>query len=97
MKTATISKYCKPAVVLLLNVLPVWFLVSLMINGSDTDFIGFGLLMGFFFFLALTIWALVIYFITKPIRRIWLRDLLFYVLLFMFQLSPLLIPGMFVG
>jgi hypothetical protein len=97
MKTATISKYCKLAVVLLLNVLPVWFLVSLMINGSDTDFIGFGLLMGFFFFLALNIWALVVYFITKPIRRIWLREVLFYVLLFMFQLSPLLIQGMFIG
>jgi hypothetical protein len=42
----SISKYCKLAVVLLINALPVWFTISVAIDyQGDSDFLGLGLLM----------------------------------------------------
>ncbi len=89
MKKSTISNYCKLATVLLVDAIPVWFTISLRINGSDTDFIGFWLLLIYFFFLAFTIWAVGVYYLTKRIERLWLRDILFYFSLLVFLCIPL--------
>jgi hypothetical protein len=88
MKKNNISKYCKLATVLLFDAIPVWFTISLSINGSDTDFMGFWLMIIYLFFLVFNVWALIIYYLTKQIKKLWLRDILFYLLLFLYLSIP---------
>jgi hypothetical protein len=89
MKNNNISKYCKLAMVLLIDVIPVWFTISVNIYGSDTDFIGFWLMQIFVFFFFWNVWTLIIYCFTKRIKNLWLRDILFYFLLLLFLFSPI--------
>jgi hypothetical protein len=48
-----------------------------------------------FFLIVFNLWALIIYFLTKQIKRPSLRDILFYLLLFLFYFSPLLLLALF--
>ncbi|MDL2306339.1 hypothetical protein LJC72_13565, partial [Bacteroides sp. OttesenSCG-928-D19] len=82
MKKKNISKYCKLAIVLLINAIPIAFTIGVTTaNDVDSDFLGIGLVVMFLFFLVFNLWALIMYFLTKQINRVWLRDLLFYLLL----------------
>jgi hypothetical protein len=49
---------------------------------------GFWLMIMYFFFIVFNVWALIIYHLTKQIKRLWLRDILFYLLLFLFLSIP---------
>jgi hypothetical protein len=42
----------------------------------------------YLFFMVFNVWALIIYHLTKQIKRLWLRDILFYLLLFLFLSIP---------
>lgn len=96
MKKGDILKNCKLAVVLLINSMPIWFTIrAITADNVDSDFLGLGLIFIFLFFLIFNVWALIVYFLTKLIKRVWLREILFYLLLLSFLFSPLLIPGLF--
>lgn len=90
MKKDNLSNYCKLATVLFLDVIPVWFLISLSSSKNMDDFVGLGFLIGFFFLLVFNVGAFIIYRLTKLIKRIWLRDIVFYLLLFSFFFIPFL-------
>jgi hypothetical protein len=49
---------------------------------------GFWLMIIYLFFLVLNVWALIIYYLTKQIKKLWLRDILFYLLLFLYLSIP---------
>jgi hypothetical protein len=88
MKKGDVSKYCKVAIVLLFDAIPVWFTVSVSVCGSNTDFMGFWLMIMYFFFFVFNVWALVIYHFTVRIKNLWLRDILFYLLILLFLSIP---------
>ena len=81
MKKENISKYCKLATVLLINIVPVRGLISAneVEYGEFVD--SLALLIILFFLVVFNIWAVILYFFTKHIERLWLRDTVFYVLL----------------
>ena len=80
MKKEKLSKYFKLATVLLINFLPIWFLVIL---SNAQDFV-----MGLFYLISFNLWALFIHYFTKWIKRLWVRNLTFYILLLLFLLDP---------
>jgi len=89
MKKRNISIYCKLATVLLIDSIPVFFTIRVTTaDNVDSDFLGFGLMIIFFFFLLFNMWAFIIYYFTKFIKRLWLRDTLFYILALSFFLFP---------
>jgi hypothetical protein len=91
MKKGNLSKYCKLATVLLIDVIPVWIITTWATNDEDlnSDFLAFGLLIMFLLFFFWNIWAFIIYYLTKRIKKPWLCDILFYILLFLFLFFPL--------
>jgi hypothetical protein len=52
---------------------------------AHTDLPGFGLVILFLFFLVFNVWALIMHCLTKRIERLWLRELLFYLSLFLWK------------
>jgi hypothetical protein len=90
MKKYSISNYCKLAAVLFCNAIPVWYLISNSIAaGSHFSFTGFLFVM--IFLLIFNLWVLLVYELTKWIQKPVLREVLFYVLLFLFMYSPTII------
>lgn len=74
-----LSRDFKLATVLLIDAMPVYFTVRMTAaNQADTDFVDYSLMVMYFFFLIFNAWALIAYYLTKLIKRLWLRDALFY-------------------
>ena len=91
MKKEKLSKYFKLATVLLIDAIPVFFTIRM--TTTDIESSGFNwlvIMMMFLFFFVFNIWALIIYYLTKLIKRLWLRDILFYFLSFLFLFVPIL-------
>jgi hypothetical protein len=90
MKKGSLSKYCKLGAVLLIDLIPAWIIIVWLTNGFDinTDFVGLMMMVIILFFLVFNVWALIIYALTKQIRKLWLRDVLFYLLLLLYLIVP---------
>jgi len=98
MKKGNISKYIKLAIVLLIDTLPVWFAIRVATADDDVGFnLGlpaFLLMVMFLVLLFFNLWALLMYSLTKSIKRLWLREVLFYLsLLLYFCFLALFITG----
>lgn len=89
-KYTKLSQYFKLVVVLLIDTLSVCSVIRVMNAEPNTDFFGLLLLIMFFFFLVFNLWVFIMYHITKRIEKLWLRDVLFYLLLFLYPCSPLM-------
>jgi hypothetical protein len=87
MKKYSLSNYCKLAAVLFCNVIPVWFLISNSL-AADSRFSLIGFLCVMIFLLIFNLWVLLVHELTKWIQKPVLREVLFYVLLFLFMYSP---------
>ena len=85
MKRNNISKYCKLATVLLIDVIPIFFTVTM--TATDIESSGFNylvLMIILLFFFVFNLWALLIYKLTKKIKEPVRREVSFYVLLFLY-------------
>lgn len=91
MKKDKISKYFKLATVLLIDALFIYLIIGLS-RATNSDFAGLGMVVIFISLLAFNFWAIIIYFLTKLIKKHLLRNILFYILLF---LSFFIIPFVF--
>lgn len=91
MQKDNLFKYIKLTVVLLHDIVPVWFLISID-SAESTDYAGLGILIGLFFLIVFNLWALLIYKLTKRIEKPVLREVSFYILLFLFSYGPILGP-----
>jgi hypothetical protein len=87
MKEDNLSKYIKLAVVLLHDIIPVGFLISIG-SAENTDFAGLGFLIGLFLLIVFNLWALFVYKLTKRIEGPVQREVSFYVLVFSFLYAP---------
>ena len=86
--------YHKLTTILLLNAIPVSFVISIFIlpppsdYSSDTFTLGFGIMMMFMCLIIFNFGVPVIYFLTKIVKLPILRNILFYTLLLLWYISP---------
>lgn len=71
------AKYIKIAIVLLHNIIPICYLVSIG-TAENTDFAALGFLIGLICLIAFNLWALLMYYLTKQIQKTALREIIFY-------------------
>lgn len=91
MTKRNLLKYCKIGTVLLLDVIPVWFLVSIYFNSGDTDFAALGFMVGLVGLVMFNLWAFALYHLTNLIKRIWLREVVFYLVLLHSSFAPFIV------
>ena len=90
MKKENLSKYIKITVVLLNNILPICYLVSIG-SAKNTDFAALGFLIGLIYLIVFNLWALLMYYLTKQIQKPVVRDVLFYIFVLLFMYAPLIL------